>query len=97
MVIENNRKTMYYIITYDCASPKRLPKLLKTCRRYLNWVQNSVFEGDLTKSQFIELRNRLNQIIEKKDDSIIVFEIRNQEVVDKEILGKEKNEITYMI
>ncbi|MBS3945871.1 MAG: CRISPR-associated endonuclease Cas2 [Melioribacter sp.] len=88
---------MYYIITYDCTSPKRLPKLLKTCRRYLNWVQNSVFEGDLTRSQFLDLRMRLAKIIEKKNDSIILYEIRNRDVVDKEILGIEKNEITFMI
>ena len=97
MVNDSNRKTMYYIITYDCASPKRLPKLLKTCRRYLNWVQNSVFEGDLTRSQFMELRNRILKIIEKKNDSVIFYEIRNRDVVDKEILGIEKNEITFII
>jgi len=97
MVNDSKRKTMYYIITYDCTSPKRLPKLLKTCRRYLNWVQNSVFEGDLTRSQFLDLRMRLAKIIEKKNDSIILYEIRNRDVVDKEILGIEKNEITFMI
>lgn len=97
MVKDSQRKTMYYIITYDCTSPKRLPKLLKTCRRYLNWVQNSVFEGDLTRSQFLELRQRLTKIIEKKNDSIILYEIRNRDVVDKEILGIEKNEITFII
>lgn len=97
MVTDKKRKTMYYILTYDCSSPKRLPKLLKICRRYLNWIQNSVFEGDLSRSQFIDLRKRLINIIDKKEDSIIIFELRNKEVVDKEILGIEKNEITFMI
>lgn len=97
MVNEENRRTMYYILTYDCGSPKRLPKLLRTCRRYLNWVQYSVFEGDLTKAQFMELRERLAKIIEKKEDSILIYAVRNREVVDKEVLGIEKNEITYFI
>jgi CRISPR-associated protein Cas2 len=97
MVEEKNRKTMYYILSYDIASPKRLPKMLKTCRRYLNWVQNSVFEGELTKSQFVELSNNIKRIIDKEHDSILLYEIRNKEVVDKSILGKEKNEITFMI
>jgi CRISPR-associated protein Cas2 len=56
-----------------------------------------VFEGDLTKGQFFELRERLAKIIEKKEDSILIYSIRNREVVDKEILGIEKNEITFMI
>ncbi len=97
MVNDNKRKVMYYILTYDCTSPKRLPKLLKTCRRYLNWIQNSVFEGELTKAQFISLKTKLAKILDKKNDSIIFFEIRNKQVVDREILGIEKNEITFMI
>ncbi len=60
-------------------------------------MQYSVFEGDLTKAQFMELRERLAKIIEKKEDSILIYAVRNREVVDKEVLGIEKNEITYFI
>jgi len=88
---------MFYIITYDVACPKRLPKILKICRIYLNWVQNSVFEGELTQRQFWELHGRLKSIIDKKKDSILFYEIRNRQVVDRSFLGIEKNEITFMI
>ncbi|HHV42883.1 MAG TPA: CRISPR-associated endonuclease Cas2, partial [Clostridiaceae bacterium] len=27
---------------------KRVAKVLKTCRKYLHWVQNSVLEGDIS-------------------------------------------------
>jgi len=88
---------MYYILSYDIGSPKRLPKLLKICRKYLNWVQNSVFEGELTKSQFDELYARIRSLIDKKKDSVLFYELRNREVFDRSVLGIEKNEITYMI
>ena len=88
---------MYYILSYDIGSPKRLPKLLKICRKYLNWVQNSVFEGELTKSQFDELYARIRSLIDKKKDSVLLYELRNREVFDRSVLGIEKNEITYMI
>ncbi|OYT61981.1 CRISPR-associated endonuclease Cas2, partial [Thermoplasmatales archaeon ex4484_30] len=26
-------------------------------RRYLNWIQNSVFEGELTESQLMEVKS----------------------------------------
>ena len=35
----------YFIAVYD-INVKRGPKMLKLFRRYLNWVQNSVFEGE---------------------------------------------------
>lgn len=38
---------MYVILVYDIDA-KRVGKMLKLCRRYLNWIQNSVFEGELT-------------------------------------------------
>ena len=96
-MVEEKRKTMYYILTYDIGSPKRLPKLLKVCRKYLNWVQNSVFEGELSKSQFDLLHQRIKSLIDKKTDSVLFYELRNREVFDRSVLGIEKNEITYMI
>ena len=96
MVNEELRK-MYYIVVYDISSPKRLPRMLKICRKYLHWVQKSVFEGELTKRQFINLHDELKSKINKKEDSIIFYQIRNTDVVDKQLLGIEKNEITIFI
>ncbi len=91
------RKVMYYIVVYDIASAKRLPKILKICRKYLHWVQRSVFEGELTKTQFLQLNDELKRKINKKEDSVIYFEIRNTEVIRKNVLGKELNEISNFI
>lgn len=88
---------MFYILTYDVASPKRLPKLLKLCRRYLYWVQNSVFEGDLTRMQYDKLEAEIKAIIKKEEDSVFFYEIRNREVVDRKILGIEKNSVSNFI
>ena len=85
---------MYYILVYDVASPKRLPKVLKICRRYMHWIQRSVFEGELTSKQFFDLEDELKKVINKKEDSIIFFAIRNREVIKKETIGKELNPIT---
>jgi len=87
-------RVMYYLIVYDIASPKRLPKVLKICRKYLFWVQRSVFEGELNKSQYINMRIELGKVINKKEDSIIFYTIRNTSVVNKQIMGKELNEIS---
>lgn len=90
-------RKMYYVVVYDIASAKRLPKALKICRKYLNWVQKSVFEGELTKTQYLNLNAELKSKINKKEDSVIFYQIRTPEVVDKVILGAEKNEISIFI
>ena len=45
---------MYCILIYDVEAKKTV-KLLKLCRKYLNWIQNSVFEGNITEVKLKEL------------------------------------------
>lgn len=85
---------MYYVLTYDIASAKRLPKALKKCRKYLNWVQNSVFEGELTSTQMERLIFKLKQIIDQKTDSVLIYTARTPEVISREIIGIDKNALT---
>jgi len=85
---------VFYIAVYDIASPKRLIKVTKIFRRYMNWVQNSAFEGNLTFRQFNRLKEELLQIIKKDKDSIIFYHAEEQKHIGKKIIGIEKNEIT---
>ncbi|MDH7604087.1 MAG: CRISPR-associated endonuclease Cas2 [Melioribacter sp.] len=85
---------VYYIAVYDIANPKRLNKALKTFRKYMNWVQNSAFEGYLTAKQYQELKNELLEIINKDKDSIIFYYAEEQKHIGKKVIGIEKNEIT---
>jgi CRISPR-associated protein Cas2 len=83
---------MYVILVYDCGE-KRVGKMLKLCRKYLNWIQNSVFEGEISEVKLKELLFRAGQVIEPDQDSIIVFKSRDQKWLDKEIIGIEKNHL----
>ncbi|MBI9035797.1 MAG: CRISPR-associated endonuclease Cas2 [Bacteroidales bacterium] len=83
---------MYVILVYDIGE-KRVGKMLKLCRRYLNWIQNSVFEGEITEVKLKELLARAHQIMEQEHDSIIIFKSRDQRWLEKEVVGKEKNEL----
>ena len=46
---------MFILMFYDVGE-KRVNKVLKTARRYLTWIQNSVLEGDLTPAGFESLK-----------------------------------------
>jgi len=50
---------MYVIVVYDVCE-KRVGRMLKLCRRYLNWIQNSVFEGEITPIKLKELKYEAN-------------------------------------
>lgn len=83
---------MYIILVYDIGQ-KRVGKMLKLCRKYLNWIQNSVFEGALTPAQLRSLKMEAKAIMNKDEDSLIIFTSRNQEWLEKEVIGKEKNNL----
>ena len=83
---------MYVILVYD-ISDKRVTKMLKLCRQYLNWIQNSVFEGEITEVKLKELIFKAEEMMDEEKDSIIVFKSRNERWLEKEIIGKEKNDL----
>ncbi|MFW6222168.1 MAG: CRISPR-associated endonuclease Cas2 [Bacteroidota bacterium] len=88
---------MYIILVYD-INQKRVGKMLKLCRKYLNWIQNSVFEGELSEVQLKELVYSAKEIMkEEEGDSIIVFKTRQEKWLDKEIIGFEKNPLDKFI
>jgi CRISPR-associated protein Cas2 len=83
---------MYVILVYD-VNQKRVGKMLKLCRQYLNWIQNSVLEGELTEVKLKELLAKAEKLMDKQEDSLIVFKSREQRWLDKQIVGLEKNPI----
>lgn len=82
---------MYIIAVYD-VDQKRVTKMLKICRKYLNWIQNSVFEGELSATDIERLKAEAKAIIQD-EDSLIIFKNRSQKWLNKEIIGKEKSPI----
>jgi len=81
---------MYVILVYDIGQ-KRVQKMLKLCRRYLQWIQNSVFEGEISDVKLKELLYLAKKIMKKEEDSLIVFKTRQEKWLEKQVIGKEKN------
>ncbi len=87
---------MYVIIVYDIAV-ERIDKVRKYLKQYLNWVQNSAFEGELKEGEVEKVKVGLNKLIEKNRDSIILYETPDKKWVNKEVLGTEKSEVTTVL
>jgi len=66
-------------------------KALKICRKYLNWVQNSVFEGEITQANLKKLKHELSSKMDKNEDSLIIYTFANMRYSKREVIGLEKN------
>jgi len=87
---------MYYILVYD-VNVKRVSKMLKLMREYLNHVQNSVFEGELTDAQLEELKDKARDLMNPEEDSIIIYRVGSKRWSNREVLGIEKHSPDNMI
>jgi len=87
---------MYYILVYD-VNVKRVSKMLKIVRSYLNHVQNSVFEGELTDAQLEELKDEAKDLMNPEEDSIIIYRVGSKRWSSREVLGVEKSSPSNMI
>ena len=83
---------MYVILVYDCGE-KRVSKMLKLCRRYLNWIQNSVFEGNITELMLKKLKCEAKEIMDEEEDSLIIFASRQEQWLEKEVIGQKNVDI----
>lgn len=78
----------YLIAVYD-VEQKRVGKMLKLFRRYLTWVQNSVFEGDLTEAQLASLRTEAEALMQE-GDSVLLYRLRDERYHERIVLGAER-------
>lgn len=77
------------ILVYD-INEKRVQKVLKICRKFLHWVQNSVFEGEITEAKLFKLKQQLNHVIDPEEDSVVIYTFLTEKYSRREILGKSK-------
>lgn len=87
---------MFLILVYD-FDEKRVGKALKICRKYLHWVQNSVFEGEISKANFTKLKKELDMLMNPEEDSIILYKFRSKRYSEREIMGVEKGNVDFII
>ncbi len=80
---------MYILIVYD-VSVERVSKVHKLLKRYLNWRQNSVFEGEVTDSQIEAVKNGLMKIIDEESDSVLLYIARDEKWLKREEIGNQK-------
>lgn len=87
---------MYLIVVYD-VEVDRVDKVNKFLKLFLHWRQNSVFEGEVTISQFKRILSGLKEIIDVNADSIMIYKLPDKKNFELDIIGIEKNPIELIL
>jgi CRISPR-associated protein Cas2 len=82
---------MYAIVVYDVGE-KRVNKVKKILRMYMTWIQNSVFEGEITEAELMEIKRKLKDVIEKDSDAVHFYILKSEKYLRKDTLGTPKAE-----
>ena len=62
------------IVAYD-VSGRKVVKVHKMLSEELYWEQNSVFFGEAAKGGALKIRNRLLELIDPAEDSVIIYQL----------------------
>jgi CRISPR-associated protein Cas2 len=81
---------MFVIVSYD-IEVKRVSKVHKILKKYLQWTQNSVFEGEITEGKLKKCMHEISLEIDPVYDSVYVYRVPNPKNIKKEIYGCEKD------
>jgi CRISPR-associated protein Cas2 len=87
---------MYVLVVYD-VEVKKVTKVHKFLKRHLHWVQNSVFEGELTEAQIETVKAGLRRLIDEETASILIYTARDQRWLTREALGRQRSEISNVV
>ncbi|MEM1986598.1 MAG: CRISPR-associated endonuclease Cas2 [Nitrososphaeria archaeon] len=81
---------MFVIVVYDIEQ-ERVNNVNKFLKRFLNWRQNSVFEGNIQESQFEKIKSGIKELIDENTDSVYFYILPSDKYLSIEVLGIERN------
>ena len=76
-------------VMYDIADHKIRRKAIKICKNVgLYRVQKSIFLGDIEENDFDEVKLRLEDTVDLKNDSVYVFTMSKKELNKAGLIGQ---------
>ena len=79
---------LHIVASYDIGDPKRLAKVARVMKDYGERALKSVFECNLEKHRFEEMKNRVDEIIEPIEDTVRYYPLCGKCLKEVEYSGK---------
>jgi CRISPR-associated protein Cas2 len=76
---------------------ERLDKVRNTLKRYLTWIQNSVFEGEADEGTYAAMLADVREIIDADHDQVVIYRLNSAQSFKREILGLEIVDLGFII
>ncbi len=86
----------YAIVFYDVGE-KRVGKVFKICKQYLKHYQRSVFRGHITPANYLELKNKLKQVIYEDHDFVAFIQTIGESSFSEDFIGDPGDDPESMI
>ena len=64
-----------YLVCYDISDPKRWRKVYKTLQAYGVWLQLSVFQCRLNRTNLLVMTDTLKELIDAKEDHVMIVDL----------------------
>lgn len=77
---------MFVIVCYD-VQPNRDSRIQKILGKYLEHVQRSVFEGNITDHMFRKMCHEIQMIIHPEEDVVVVYHFDTASMVSRSMIG----------
>lgn len=80
--------TLHIVASYDISDPIRLTKVAKIMKNYGERVLKSVFECNLEKLRFAQLKNEIDEVIDPIEDSVRYYILCGKCIKEVDFSGK---------
>jgi len=76
-----------YIVSYDICDPRRWRKVYKIMQGYGEWLQLSIFQCRLSRTQLLQLRALLEDEIKHGEDHVLLLDMGPATRVEPRVLS----------
>jgi CRISPR-associated protein Cas2 len=78
---------VYVVVCYDIVSDRRRARLFRRMKGYLPHVQKSVFEGEISDTRLLALRQMIQKEIDPVEDTVRIYHLCGRCIPGTEVLG----------
>jgi len=78
---------MYIVISYDIVDDKKRLRVAKLLKNYGERVQKSVFECRVDEKRYLEIKGKLEKIIDMENDSVRYYSLCQKCIGNIQISG----------